>query len=230
MVIESLLYAIAIFIGVILVELFVCQMFLLEKQTLKAYLLDLKNQNPNLLVQTKCSLVKREKVHLLKVKVNEQEIDAIVNEGFVDELMNIDKVYFDKKTNRYYVEQKNKKSEIYAATPVKEVLYYKYVLKDRDYTFNKESDNLFLNNEQVLFKNPFTGEYLWEKEKGNNEFLTEVQLMTQTPKKMDIYFFDFKEMNKIFNSANKTCFDFVGIFSLIAGVSSVLTFVLNLFL
>jgi len=87
-----------------------------------------------------------------------------------------------------------------------------------------------LNNEQVLYKNPFTGEYFWEKEINGRDCITEIDLMTKTPKKLDTYFFNYKEMQKILDYKNRNYFDYIGVFSLIAGIFSLITFFLKLFL
>ena len=230
MLVESILYALIIFIAILLLEVFGYQGYLLNKRTLYAYLIDLKNQNPDLLVQTKCSLLKRDKVRILKAKIEENEIEIIVDETFVDDVMKVERAYYDKKHNKYYLEQKSKSWDTYAITPIEEIRYYKYKLKDRDFQFGKESENLFLNNEQVLFKNPFTGEYFWEKEINGRECITEVDLMTKTPKKLDMYFFNYKEMQKMLDYKPKTSSDLLGVFSLVAGIISLLTFFLKLFL
>jgi len=118
MFIESLLYALIVFIAVILLEAFIYQAFLLNKQTLYAYLIDLKNQNPNLLVQTKCNLLKRDKFRVLKAKIEDNEVDVIVDEDFVEDVMTLDKVFYDKKNNKYYVTKKNKNWDTYVMTPI----------------------------------------------------------------------------------------------------------------
>ena len=230
MFIECLLYALIVFIAIFLLEVFGYQAFLLNKRTLYAYLIDLKNQNPDLLVQTKCNLLKRDKFRILKAKIEDNDVDIIIEESFVDDVMSLDKAFYDKKNNKYYVSKKNKNWDTYAIVPIKEVYFYRYKLKDREFQFVKDSENLFLNNEQVLYKNPFTGEYFWEKEINGRECITEVDLMNKTPKKLDVYFFNYKEMNKILDYKSKSSTDLLGIFSLVAGVVSLLTCFLKLFL
>lgn len=229
MLIKSLIYAIIVFIVCVIFQVLLCQWQLLKKKTIYAYLIDLKHKNPDLLVQTKTKLIKRTNIHQLKALHQGEEILVEVNSTGED-LLKLEYAYWDKDNNKYYTESKNKKYIKCEITPVEEINIYKYKLKDREHVFEKESANLFMNDEQVLFKNPFTSEYFWEKEINIDETITEIDLMKSIPKKLDIFFFNNKEMEKIMTFNDYNPFSHLGLYSVIAGICALIVFFITLFL
>lgn len=229
MLIKSLIYAIIVFIFCLILQFLLCQWHLLKKKTIYAYLIDLKHKNPDLLVQTKTKLIKRNNIHQLRATHQGEEILIEIN-SVEDDFMKLEYAYWDKDNNKYYTESKSKKNIKCEITPIEEINLYRYKLKDREHIFEKESTNLFMNEEQVLFRNPFTSEYFWEKEINMDNVITEVELMKSIPKKLDVYFFNNKEMDKIMNFNDYNPFSHLGLYSVVGGICSLAVFFITLFM
>lgn len=220
-----IVYTILIFVvSMILLYLFY-QNYLIGKNQIYAYIIELRNKNKDILIQTKVKLIKREKIHTLKAKIDDCEVTVIVNSPVPEDIKSIEHIYWDKGTNKYYTSENSSNDTKCMAKIIEESLYYKYKLRDREDTFIKESKNIFISQEQVVFKNPFTCEYFWESEIDGREVITEIDLMNKIPKKLDIYFFNNKEMKKILDLKRKDNESVFGIFSIISGAIALISFV-----
>lgn len=228
MIAKYLLFAFLVFIVSFLLQFFIYQFYLLNKKALYARLIDMQNKNQNILVQTKVKMLKRIKKHTIQaILPDNKKITVIVTEPISD-FKTQRFAYIDEKDQKYYSTSKKGLKEV-EITPISENIKYLYKLKDRNYIFKKESPNLYLNEEQVLFKNPFTGEYFWEKEIENQECITEVELMEVIPKELDAYFFDTKEMQKILNYKEKSQTAYINIYFAISAILAIFTFFMSLF-
>ena len=173
-------------------------------------------------------MLKRIKKHTIQaILPDNKKITVIVTEPISD-FKTQRFAYIDEKDQKYYSTSKKGLKEV-EITPISEDIKYVYKLKDRNYIFERESPNLYLNEEQVLFKNPFTGEYFWEKEIENQECITEVELMEVVPKELDAYFFDTKEMQKILNYREKSQTTYINIYFVISAILAIFTFFIRLF-
>lgn len=228
MITKYLLFSFLVFIVSFLLQFFIYQFYLLNKKSIYARLIDMQNKNQNILVQTKVKELKRTKKHMIEaILPDNKKITVIVTEPINDfKLQRF--AYLDEKSQKYYSTKKNGFKEV-EITPISEDIKYAYKLKDRNYIFEKESPNLYLNEEQILFKNPFTGEYFWEKEIENQECITEVELMEVVPKELDTYFFDTKEMQKVMNYSEKSQTAYINIYFVISAIFAIFTFFTKLF-
>lgn len=223
--VTNILYAFGAFIFLLLLQLLIYQGYLLRRRNLYAYLLDLKNKNPDILIQTKVKLLKKNEIRYLNAIIEDKNEKVYINE-VLGELNEIKSVFKSNKDGKYYLAPNHKDDKKVDAKIIDEVLYYEYKLKDRDSTFVKSAKNLFISPEIVMYKNPFTAQYLFEYEIDGKEVLTEVELMNKIPQKLDRYFFDNMEMSKIMDFPNtKKKFNELKFFSTESAIIAALIFV-----
>lgn len=228
---KSLFFAVLAFIAALILQILIYQFYLLNKKSIYARLIDYKNANKNILIQTKVKLVKKIKKRFIKAEIINRDNGVaviLVNDESTDG-MDRTVAYYDKKKNLYYISNSKKNLEAVDIKPIEKFETYFYTLKDRNYTFTKKSKNIYLNNEQVMFKNPFTGEYFWEKELEGQECITEIDLMNKVPKELDLYFFDTGAMLKAMKYSGSNQFEYINIYALTSVVAAALTFIFTFF-
>ena len=192
---QEILISLVVFIVLFILEILFYQTYLLTKNNLRAYIKELENKNPELLVQTKVKVVSKQREYIIVCKYKKEEIDVICD-TYDTPLEIVKSAYIYK--NKYYLKPVKGEGEKISVKPLYIKDTYKLKLNDRGYIFERSLKNkMEINKEIIMYKKPFTGEYLTEYEIGDKEVLTEVELMEMLPNKMDKYFFDYKEMNAI---------------------------------
>lgn len=229
---KSLFFAVLAFIAALILQILIYQFHLLNKKSIYARLIDYKNANQNILVQTKVKLLKKTKKRFIKAEIPNREngVAVILVDDETTDGMDKSVAYYDKKKNLYYISNSKKNLEEVEIKPIEKFETYFYSLKDRNHTFTKKSKNIYLNEEQIMFKNPFTGEYYWEKELNGQECITEVDLMNKVPKELDEYFFNTDAMLKAIKYKGSNQFEYINVYALTSGIAAVLIFIFTFFM
>ena len=192
---KTLFISAILFISIFVIEVLLYQMYLLKKNKLRAYLKELENKNPELFVQTKLKILNKTHIYYALCDLNGTEIRVEINDE-KGQIKTLNNVYFHH--GKYYVKPVKPQDPKNKVKLISVEDYHKLKLNDRGYVFEKDIRGKIEDDKYiVLYRNPFTNEYFSADEIQGKEILTEVELMEMIPKKMDTYFFNYKEMTNM---------------------------------
>lgn len=185
--------------------LLIYDMLIRNEKRKYAYFLELKNENPKLLVQSKIKVlgIKKECIALCKAENGEYYLCVLDDEKNI----NITTIFYNEKTGKYFNKKRSRKDiPIKASIETLDDIDFAYTGKfeHRGYVFHKEIPNMIEEKEIVMYRDVFENNYFFEDELNSNEIITEVDLVKRVPKELDKYFFEHKSLEELIKSQDKT--------------------------
>lgn len=215
------------YIGLVLLILLLYNSYLFAQKMKCAYIIELKNNNPNILIQTKVKVISKNKTRIGICHINNIPVEVILKDEKINSIKN---VYYNKKANKYYSTKKSNKDIYFDVSINEEKTFFVYKLKNREIIFIKKSYFDILEKEFIVFKNPFTNHVLFENELDDKEITTEMELAQKIPKSLDKYFFGEKSMNYLYEIQNKNALDILKPTCIWIGIVFIIFFVLKFFI
>ena len=133
----NLLIILICYIGLVILSLFIYNAYLFNQKMKCAYIVELKNSNPNILVQTKVKVASKKTIRVGTCKIKDNIVEVVLGDKPLD---SIKTVFFNNKKNKYYSSRKSSKDVSFDTVLNSEKNIYLYKLKSRNDTFVRETD------------------------------------------------------------------------------------------